>query len=244
MKPIFGRQKEPWKALIYGVPGIGKSTLASKAPKPFMFDLERRLGRIDAHKSEYIRSWEDLKSWMNWFMENDYETAVFDTYSGLEKILAEKILKDDGDGKLSLADFGYQRGFDLLASHVSLFLNMVDMIVDNGRNVLIVGHEKIEKLERPDSENFDRYSLEAHKKCLPILASRMDAILLAKYETLVKNKDEKNFQNKAKKRAVGDGTRLLYTEERPWRLAKNSFNLPEKIPFTLENASSIYEAFV
>lgn len=245
MEILKGRQKTPWSILLYGVPGIGKSTLGAMAPKPLVLDIaEGGVARITVDKTPRIETWEQFVSATKFLGNSDYQTGVFDTVSGLEKIITKKILEDDNQGKDSLADFGYQRGFDVLTSYFSLVANIMDQLKAKGKNIVLVGHEVVEKVENPNGENFGRYTVQCHKKATPYIINAVDAVLLNKFELLIRNKDEKNFEGKSKKQASGSGQRLLYTQERPHLVAKNRFRFPEsfKVP-DYEKDWEIYSKF-
>jgi len=244
MEVIKGKQETPWKVCLYGVGGIGKTTLAAYAQKPFIINLEDGVDRIDADKSPYITRWHSLtdqdgkkvygfRDAMAWAIQSDYKTIVVDTADGLEKILSEKILDEDaehtGERKESLAQFGYGKGFEMLASAWAYCIDMFDACNKAGKNVVLVAHDKIEKYEDPTAENYGRYQLQIHKKSAPIVFNRMDAILFARWETYVKAKIDKDFNNNAKQRAVGTGKRIIHTMDEPGWNAKNRFGLPKSI---------------
>lgn len=241
MKIIKGKQKAPWKICLYGVQGIGKTTIASLAPKPLMIDLENGLTRIDADKTPLITEYSNvdlekpgLRQAIHYAITAEYETVVFDTVDGIERILTAEILKDDGTGKTDLADFGYGRGYEALERRWSDFFDGCDELVALGLNILFVAHDKVEKVESPTSDNYDRYGLRLNKRTAPIVLDRCDAVLFARYETFLKGKGEKSFTGIEKKRAVGTGRRVLECCERPAWLAKNRFGMPDQVSFDNE----------
>lgn len=221
MEFITGKEKRPWKALIYGVPGIGKTTLALSAPKPVVVNLEDGAKRIDIPKTPLITNWIDLLSWLNKiYTSTDYETVVIDTVSALEKILVDKTMADDKKERKSLADWGYGTGYEVLAANFSLFLQQINKARPE-KNILFIGHEKIERYEDPTKEGYDRYSLQAHKKIAPILISNLDAVLFAENESFTrKTEGDKHL-------GLSTGRKVLHTVERPACVAKNRFGLPE-----------------
>src|SRR5688572_27062951 len=48
-----GVMKEPLRALIYGPPGVGKTTLAAHAPAPIWLDVEGGSGELDVARYEF-----------------------------------------------------------------------------------------------------------------------------------------------------------------------------------------------
>ena len=247
MKIIKGRQQAPWKVCLFGVQGIGKTTVASLAPNPLLIDLEKGLTRVEGDKTplvtEYDNTNEDtpgLRQTIHFAIDNKYETVVFDTVTGLERIFIKQILAEDAMGKVALSDFGYGRGYECLEKKWNSFFDGCDELTNMGINILLVAHDQIEKMESPTSDNYDRHGLRLHKRSAPIVVDRCDAVLFARYETFMKSKGEKSFTGVEKKRAVGTGRRILECNERPAWLAKNRFNMPDQIAFD----GGIYEYFV
>jgi Cdc6-like AAA superfamily ATPase len=232
LKFVKGKQKKPWIGAIYGVPGVGKSTLASLSPNPVFIDTEGGLDQIDCAKTEtQIKDYASLISALREALKTDFETVVIDTMSGVEEILINKILAETND-KLgtkveSLADkqiFSYGAGFELLKSQWQHFTNILFEVKARGKNVLCVAHEQIEKVENPAGDNYDRYTLNVHKKSVPTIVGKMDFVCFAQYE--------KQYQTKAgsdKKVANDTGNVVLCTVERPFYAAKNRFSLPEYV---------------
>jgi hypothetical protein len=218
-----GKRQAPWKVLLYGVPSIGKSTLASYAPKPFFLDLENGLDRVDC-ESVACSGYEDVLAKLQWFVTSDYQTIVFDTVGEIDKMLAQRVCTKGN--KESLADFGYGKDGVLMAAAWHSFMDILSRVQLRGKNVILVGHEQVETVKDPTSENYDRYSPNINKKALTTVVAKMDAVLFARYEILLKEKETAE----GKMRAVGTGKRLLYCQDSPAYVAKNRFGLPDKVP--------------
>jgi hypothetical protein len=221
---IKGKTAQSWMVLLYGVPGIGKSTLAAMAPKPFFLDLEDGLARVDCERTPVLKTWAEFVSAVQWFRTSDYKTLVIDTADAVEGFLSTKILAENNKYK-TLADFGFGRGYEVLEFEWGQVLRGLLDIKASGKNIIIIGHEKVEKFEDPTSENYDRFVLRVHKKAAALLTAKVDAVLFARWETFVKEKETSD-----KMRAVGTGKRLLYTSESPAFSAKNRFNLAPVMP--------------
>lgn len=224
MEIITGKEKRPWKALLYGVPGIGKSLLANSAPNPIFVNLEDGLKRIDCHKTNVISTWPQLLEALNHiYTKTDYETVVIDTVTALEKIITQKTIAEDKKERATLADWGYGTGYEVLAANFSLFMQQLAKASPE-KNILFIGHDKIERYEDPTNEGYDRYSLQVHKKIAPVLIANLDAVLFAQYESYVRTTEKSD-----RTIGVGTGKRMLHTVERPAFVAKNRYSLPETL---------------
>jgi Cdc6-like AAA superfamily ATPase len=214
--------ESPWKILLYGTPGVGKSTLATYAPKPFFLDLENGLKYIDCEKTETVlQSFDEVAAWLQWALTSEYQTIVIDTVDELEALMATKLCADNN--KDNLDSFGYGKGQNMLALEWRKFIGNLGYFTAAGKNVLLVAHEKIEKVEDPTSENYDRFQLNIHKKTAPIVTAKMDAVLFARGEVLIHDKSNDT------KRATGTGNRVIHCLGAPCWVAKNRFGLPEQM---------------
>ena len=71
-------------ALIYGQPGIGKTTLALSSPKPVLLDFDGGVNRVNgAHQTDTVQptKWEDVTDAITEIREagDTYKTIVVDT---------------------------------------------------------------------------------------------------------------------------------------------------------------------
>lgn len=257
MKVKAGLKPKTWCVAVYGTPGCGKSTLATAAPKPIFLDLEGGLDRIDCARYQpddwpddrtQIKSWSELYQALKDIYSSDYETVVIDTMGALEEILIKKILDETNEGRSegyevsSLSDtkvFKYGRGFELLKSEWSNLMTILYKLKDHGKNILCIAHEATETVENPEGDNYMRYVLNIHKKSVPLVVAKMDAVLFAQHEKILTSKGSGD-----KKIAVDTGRRILHTVEKPAWTAKNRFGLPEQVEFTMNgDISSLKKVF-
>jgi hypothetical protein len=221
--------------MIYGSAGLGKSTWASEAPKPFFLDFEDGLARIGCDRSPVITSYDELSKAIGFALGSDYQTIVLDTADALEKLLTSHVCTKAG--KESLADFGYGKGEVALRQEWTKVINVVLRLKAKGKNVIMIAHEQIQRHDDPSSDSYDRYTLNLDKRAAPAIAAAMDAVFFARYETIVRARDEK--KDNSKMRAVGTGKRLLHTTETPAWIGKNRFGLPPVVPMT----SAVFSRF-
>ena len=117
-----GRLTRPQKAVIYGPEGIGKSTLASQFPKPVFLDTEGGSHHLDVARLPAPKSWDDVTHAVA-ALESEshgFRTLVIDTADWLEKLLIEHVCQRNS--KTSIEDFGYGKGYVVLAEEAAKFL--------------------------------------------------------------------------------------------------------------------------
>lgn len=142
-KPAELQVQKTIKALIYGQPGLGKSTLALSAPSPLHLDFDRGVHRVNpAHHKDTLQvdSWEDVLEVLNDDISS-YKTIIIDTAGKMLDFMTAYLIKNDPklgkpDGSLTLQGYGARKGAFVA------FLRQVDQI---GKHLIFVAHDKEEK---------------------------------------------------------------------------------------------------
>jgi len=130
--------------LIYGQPGIGKSTLALSAPDPLYFDFDRGVHRVNSrHQKDTVQisNWQNMLDVLNNEDLREYKTFIIDTagkmldYMGLWLIERNPKL-GKANGALALQGYGERK------AEFSNFLKRVQLM---GKNLVFVAHDKEDK---------------------------------------------------------------------------------------------------
>ncbi len=133
--------------LIYGQPGIGKTTLACSAPDPVLFDCDGGVTRINgAHMvpTLQVEKWEDIDAALKEIEgSKDYHTIVIDTcgkllafMEGYIKSTDTKKTLSDRSGGLTLKGYGARK---------QMFINFINRVRLTGRSLVFVAHEQEQK---------------------------------------------------------------------------------------------------
>ena len=146
-KPTEMMPTKRFAAIVYGIPSLGKTTLALSAPKPLHVDTDRGIDRLKpVHRVPYIQPatyqeiLDDLKP------ENpdlaDFETIVVDTGGTFFDYMADWIIKrnpkaGNGQGGLSL------KGFGEVAAEFKRFTDYMRRTLN--KHLIIVFHAKEDK---------------------------------------------------------------------------------------------------
>ena len=229
-----GRIEAAVRATIYGDEGIGKTTLATQFPAPLVLDTEDGSNHLEVARVS-VHDWKTLTLAVTELAVNPqgFQTIVIDSADWAEKLLTEWLLKTSG--KKSLEDFGFGKGYTMLAEHWTRFLASCDVLVAHGINVVWVAHSTVKRVSPPDqTDGYDRYELKLTKQVSPLLREWCDLLLFCTYKMkLVEGGD-------GRLKAQGGKERVMHAEHSAAWSAKNRFGLPAEMPMHIGQLESIF----
>ena len=224
-----GKITRPQKAVVYGPEGVGKSTLAGRLPEPVFLDTEGGTHHLDVVRLDSTSTWEEIMAAIAQLAstQHGFRTLVIDTADWLEKRLIEHLCRKAN--KESIEDFGYGKGWVILAEEFARFLSSLDALLARGMHVVFLAHATVRKFEAPDQAgSYDRFELKLSKQVAPLLKEWADLVLFGNYVTKVAEKDN------GKLRGVGGKERVLFATHTAAYDAKNRHGLADKLPFSVE----------
>lgn len=216
----------PPRIVVYGVPGIGKTTFAASTPNPIVINIEDGLADLDVPAFPRPESYRDILEQVGVIAteDHDYQTLVVDSLDKLEPMLWAQVCADGG--KRNIEEFGYGKGYTAAAMEWRNLLSGFDAVRARGIAVLLVAHSIVAKVEPPETDAYDRHQLRLHKTADALICDWADAVLFANYKVtaIASGKDGE------RKRGISDGSRVFKTTERAaWR-AKNRYRMPDELP--------------
>jgi len=232
MKINRGKQQLPRKTVIYGGPGIGKSTIASQCPDAIFLPTEDGLGQIDCHSFDIAASYDDVMSNIGQLYTEDhsYKAVVIDSADWLERLIWESICQQQSVESIEQASGSYGKGYVLACNLFSAVLTGLDALRQTkGMHIIIIAHAKTESHKDPENPDYDRWVPKLHKHVSALLLEWADEMLFAHLKVLTTTEDG-GFGRKTTK-ALDGGKRVLRTVARPTAVAKNRLNLPDEIDF-------------
>lgn len=231
-----GKQERPLRVIIYGVEGVGKSTFGADAPRPIFLCAEDGTAHLDVARFPAPRTWLEAIEAVRELLrgEHDFKTLVIDSLDWLEPLCWQHICH--AGGKQSVEDFGFGKGYVMAVDRWRELLTNLDLLVRNRRmNVVMVAHATVKRVDDPQSGAFDRYRMKLHEKTSDVLREWVDAVLFARHEVRV-------IERNGKPRGQSSGARLLHTTWTAAYDAKNRFDLPETLPLSWEDFEAAVRA--
>ena len=222
-------EKQP-RIVLIGVEGVGKSTAGAQMDAPIFLCAEDGLvGPQFAETPSFsATSWADALGFIDWLREpgHGYKTLVIDTADWLESLLFRFVCERDGKG--SIEDYGYGKGYVVAAEEFRRFLSKLDEVNKTGVAILVLSHSQIKGFNNPTGENYDRYEPKLAKQIAGMVKEWADAVLFARFEIFTQ-KD----RGAMKAKAFGGNNRVVHTMHSGGWDAKNRYGLPETMPLDM-----------
>jgi hypothetical protein len=242
-----GKLKTPKKIFIYGGAGLGKTTLASFAPKPIFVDIDDGSKELDVARYPFsddpivghipdsypsvVVAVEDLTN-----TQHEYLTAVFDTGDKLENLIHKYICGRDSKKKQSgrnqdaealstIVDYGYGKGYDLAVDELRLFLFKLDCLRAKGVSIVILAHAQIKSFKNPLGGDYDRYIPKVNEKFFGVIKEWADLTGFLSLD----GGASKEVAGDKRYRGFSTGARILHTAPNAAYEAKTRLMLPESI---------------
>lgn len=132
--------------ILYGAPGVGKTTLALSAPSPVLIDFDKGVSRVKAYHRKLTivcQTYEEVLTDINDPAIKDCETIIIDTGGSFVSYLQDWAIRSNPatnrqkNGALSLKGFGaVKQEFQRFTNHVRDVMN---------KNVIYVFHSDEQK---------------------------------------------------------------------------------------------------
>ena len=228
----------PIKVVLYGVEGIGKSSLAARFPGAVFIDTEGGTKRLNVRRLPAPSSWQMLTEEVAAAAAGrvDCQTLVLDTADWAEKLCMAAVCQRFR--VKGIEDIGYGKGYTYVKEDFARLLDGLEQVVASGRHVVVIAHAALSKFEQPDAVgSYDRWTMKTSKQVAPLLREWCDMLLFANYKTVV----EKSGSGPTAKNKATGARRVLYTTHNACWDGKNRFGLPDEVPFDYESIRAIVE---
>lgn len=150
--------KQTFGVILYGAPGIGKTTLAmsdgNMGADTLIIDLEHGIGRTNPiHRMNAAvlnaSTYEEVLQDLNTDAARNAKTIVIDTAGSLVDYLKDWAMRTKNDAKTKAGTFNGLKGFGYVKSEMENFVNRIKTVMN--KNVIFIFHcdEKADKDGNP-----------------------------------------------------------------------------------------------
>ena len=214
------KTKQNLRILIYGPPGIGKTTFASCFPNPILLRTEDGATGLDVQTFDMIKKLSDLRDALHALREekHDFKTVILDSLDWLEPLVFAEVCK--AQKIKSIEDLGYGKGYVYALDIWKQIITGFELTRAKGMNIIAISHAISTTYDPPDGESYVRNELKVNKKAAALWYEWSDIIGFLR--PIVNTKKNKDTQ---KVKAISGGERELCLDSNPAYVAKSRLPL-------------------
>jgi hypothetical protein len=218
----------PYRLVVHGKDGVGKSTFAAGAPKPVFLGTEDGTGHLSVARFPAPECWDDVRDAVRTLTADagGFKTLVVDSTDWAEPFLWKQISKSAGVDGIEEVGGGFGKGYTAAVDGWRAFLADLERLQAlQGMNVVLIAHSVIKKFANPEGEDYERYIIAMHEKSAALLRQWAKGVYFANFETFAQAKKKGE-----RVKGISTGARLLCTQPSAAFDAKDRYFLPETVP--------------
>lgn len=225
-----GKRDKPPRLLVWGAPGVGKSTFASQAPDALFICGENRTDHLDISRL-HVSTWAEVMGALSELVQSDhpYKTVVFDTVDSLEILLLAAIAEEAGVESHEDIGGGFAKFRTPMKRKWKVFMKAVDMLTEAGIQCILLAHSKAETYNPPEGEPYDRLVLQMDKAGGNYLMESVDLVGYAKFKVFT-TKDK----NARTAKATTSGKRSVQFKYHPAYATKQGVPCADEVDLSWE----------
>lgn len=225
------KSDNPPITLLYGVDGIGKTSLAAEWPSPLYLPTEgeRAPSDVDIATPGTVESFGALLDVFEELLteEHDFKTVIVDSLDGLEPLIWAATCARLSLG--SIEEAGYGKGYVEADTEWGQFLSACAALARAGIHVVQLAHPEIVRFDSPITDPYSRYGIKLHKRAAALVRERADVVGFLNYRVTIKEKEVARQTKVA--HAEGGKERQIHLNEGAGFVAKNRYGMPDAITF-------------
>jgi hypothetical protein len=219
----------PYRLVIHGTDGVGKTTFGADAPAPIFLGAEDGTGHLDVARFPAPESWLDILDAVRTLTNepHEFKTLVVDSLDWVEPHIWQHVCDAAGAVNIEEVGGGYGKGYTAALDLWRSFLNALERLqAAKGMHVILIAHSLIKLFKNPEGDDFERYTIKLNDKAAGLCREWAKGVYFANYETFAVKEKSKRVKG------VSTGARLLYTQRTAAYDAKDRYFVPESFPLS------------
>lgn len=226
----------PPRIIVYGPPGVGKTTFACGAPNPVVLPIEDGLGElrvptITSSGRRILVTAQDVTAALDYLGgEHPYGTVVLDSFTALQQLIASEVARNHGVSAIDEIAFG--KGWSKVSAWWADMLARLDTIRSRGTAVICTAHATVKYHEDPEAQGYDRMEMRLqHANNVSIRSQTREWADGVYYADLARVVTQTGKGDAMRVRAVDQGgKRVLKLHPSSARDGKDRLGLPKELP--------------
>lgn len=215
--------------MVYGLPGVGKTTLGAQFPKALVLGFECGTNALNNIYVQPIKTWQDWKQAANQLikkkeqLQDKFENIILDTVDSMWDLCVKYICSNNGVERLG--DLPWGQGYDIAKQE---FQNLLRELTFAGYGVVFISHSAEKTFKDENGEEFTQITVALPNRPYEIVNKMVDII---GYIRQIKQED-------------GESKRFIFFRGNDNFFAKSRFRyIVPKVEFSYDNiVNAIYEA--
>ena len=231
------KSTKPPITLLYGVDGVGKSSLAAEWPDAYYLPTagETPPSDVELATPGTMESLDDFFEVVGYLLtaEHEFKTLIVDSLDGVEPLANAVTCARIGADSINSNEKGSPAAFGQgqVQSEVewNQFMEACRDLTQAGIAVVLIAHPEIKRFDSPVTDPYDRYGVRLNKRAAALIREQSDIVAFMNYRVSIKSKEV--APKKEVSHAEGGKERQIHLTEGAGFVAKNRFNMPDAIVY-------------